>query len=350
MQQIIRNIYAHLGDDESKEIYVNRLLFSLTGDRNYIIRIIQNTELYQNICEILKTDRREKYIFGIGQWGKIITDLFWEFGFSGIIDNYAKGRYRSLPILNLKDFLKKNADASVYIASTGFHTDFYEMLRLAGIKEERIIDITGMMLDVYHERQYFDLPVLRECKEEKEIFVDGGCYDAANSDMFTKWAGNMPKKVYAFEPDENNFRICKAVLENIKDLHYELIPKGLWSSENVLKFCASANEASQLAENGKVQIPVTRLDTAVDGKATFLKMDIEGAEYEALQGAENLIRKYRPKLAISVYHKMEDIWELPNLILSFCSDYTFYLRHYSLSSEETVLYAVVRKGKKENGI
>ena len=53
-----------------------------------------------------------------------------------------------------------------------------------------------------------------------------------------------------------------------------------------------------------------------------------------------LIRSYKPKLAISVYHKAEDIWELPGLLLSFHSKYTFYLRHYSLSSEETVLYAI----------
>lgn len=350
MLQTVKNIYSHLGDEQSKEIYANRLLFSLTGDRSYIEKIILNTELYQNICKILTEDRREKYIFGIGQWGKIITDLFFEFGFSGVIDNYAKGSYRSLPILTLKEFLEKNTDASVYIASTGFHTEFYKMLQQAGIEEERIVDVTGMMLEVYHEQQYFDLPVLQKIKEESEIFVDGGCYDAANSVMFVKWAGNIQKKVYAFEPDENNFKICRAALEQMKDLSYELIPRGLWSSDGILNFCASANEASQFAENGEEQIPVTSLDLAVDGKVTFLKMDIEGAEYEALKGAKRLICRYRPKLAISIYHKLEDIWEIPKLILSFCPEYTFYLRHYSLSSEETVLYAVILDEQKEKGI
>ena len=350
MLQTVRNIYAHLGDEESKEIYANRLLFSLTGDRSYMTRIIKNTELYQNLRQILTEDKRDKYIFGIGQWGKIITDLFWEFGFSGIIDNYANGSYRELPILTLKEFIKENTDASVYIASTGFHTEFYEMLKQAGVKEERIIDVTGMMLEVYHTQQYFDLPVLQELKGEYEVFVDGGCYDAANSDMFAKWAGDIPKKAYAFEPDENNFKICKAALEKIKGMSYELIPKGLWSCDSILNFCASADEASQLAEDGEEHIPVTSLDLAVDEKVTFLKMDIEGAEYEALKGAERMIRKCRPKLAISIYHKLEDIWELPKLILSFCPDYTFYLRHYSLSSEETVLYAVISDRQRENCI
>ena len=107
-----------------------------------------------------------------------------------------------------------------------------------------------------------------------------------------------------------------------------------------MDFRASSNEGSRLVAGGGTCIPVTSLDAVIDGKVTFIKMDIEGAEYEALKGAERLIREYKPKLAVSVYHKPEDIWELPGLILSFCPEYTFYLRHYSLSSEETVLYAV----------
>ena len=151
---------------------------------------------------------------------------------------------------------------------------------------------------------------------------------------------SVQKTIFAFEPDENNFRKCKSVLERIDNVSYQLIPKGLWNSEAVLDFCASSNEGSRFVAGGGTCIPVTSLDAVIDGKVTFIKMDIEGAEYEALKGAERLIREYKPKLAVSVYHKPEDIWELPGLILSFCPEYTFYLRHYSLSSEETVLYAV----------
>lgn len=73
---------------------------------------------------------------------------------------------------------------------------------------------------------------------------------------------------------------------------------------------------------------------------TFIKMDIEGAEKEALIGAEQIIRCHKPKLAICVYHKPEDIYVLPELINSFREDYRFYLRHYSNTIYETVLYAV----------
>ena len=69
-------------------------------------------------------------------------------------------------------------------------------------------------------------------------------------------------------------------------------------------------------------------------------MDVEGAEINALKGAEKLIKKYKPKLAICIYHKMEDMWEIPGLILSYVPEYKLYLRHYSPSKDETVLYCL----------
>lgn len=338
--QNIQNIYNHLGDEESRRMYADRLLFSLTGDRRYMTDIIKNTALYQKVYEILGNDKRRKYIASAGQWGKIIADLFEESGFSGMIDNHVTGSYKGLPVMSMTEFAENISDGTVYIASTSFHAEFSQMLEKAGIGGDRVIDVTGMMLDVYHHQQYFDLPFLQGNREEHEIFVDGGCYDGENSRMFAEWAGSVQKTIFAFEPDENNFRKCKSVLERIDNVSYQLIPKGLWNSEAVLDFCASSNEGSRFVAGGGTCIPVTSLDAVIDGKVTFIKMDIEGAEYEALKGAERLIREYKPKLAVSVYHKPEDIWELPGLILSFCPEYTFYLRHYSLSSEETVLYAV----------
>lgn len=336
----IRNVYDHIGDEESRNIYANRLLFSLTGDRKYMTDIIKNTALYQSIYKILVDDDRKKYIAGAGQWGKVIADLFIENGLSGIIDNHKMGSYHNLPIISLKEFLNYRENASVYIASTSFHDDFIRLLQDAGVNKDQIVDVSGMMLDVYHSKQYFDLPYLLEKREEHEVFIDGGCYDGANVIQFLKWAGNSRKTVYAFEPDRQNVEKCNIILKKVNGLTYYLIAKGLWTSSATLNFSSKANEASSFTQNGGTQIPVTSLDEEVHERVTFVKLDIEGAEYEALKGAERIIRQYKPKLAISVYHKWEDIWELPKLILSFCSGYTFYLRHYSLSSEETVLYAV----------
>ncbi len=84
-------------------------------------------------------------------------------------------------------------------------------------------------------------------------------------------------------------------------------------------------------------------DFAKGRRIIYIKMDIEGAEAEALRGAARVIKEQKPKLAISVYHKERDIWEIPALILSYCPEYKFYLRHYSFSWYDTVLYAAVEE-------
>jgi hypothetical protein len=76
---------------------------------------------------------------------------------------------------------------------------------------------------------------------------------------------------------------------------------------------------------------VTRID--------FIKMDIEGAELAALHGAEQTLKRFRPKLAITVYHQLADFWEIPQYIESLGLGYRFYLRHFTIHAEETVLFA-----------
>lgn len=75
-------------------------------------------------------------------------------------------------------------------------------------------------------------------------------------------------------------------------------------------------------------------------RVTFLKLDIEGAEMEALRGAGQIIRTQKPKLAVSVYHRRDDIWRIPMLLLSYVPTYRFYLRVYSFTGKDTVLYAI----------
>lgn len=121
-----------------------------------------------------------------------------------------------------------------------------------------------------------------------------------------------------------------------------VIEKGCWSENTQIGFDC-AGEGSSIVENSACTsvIETTSIDEILDGgEATYIKMDIEGAEYEALLGAKNTIKKYKPKCAISIYHKRCDIWEIPILLLSYNPDYKFYLRTYSFSGNDTVLYAL----------
>lgn len=189
------------------------------------------------------------------------------------------------------------------------------------------------------QEQYFAPEIIT--LSNSEIFVDGGMYTGDTASMFFKLAGGKYKQYYGFEPDEKNL---EAATKNLcSQSGVTIIPKGLWSSEARLAFSGSLTSSSKLDEtDGDSFVEVTALDVYFYDKAppTFIKMDIEGAELEALKGAKKIIREHKPKLAVCAYHKPEDLYTLPELIRNYRSDYKFYLRHYTESIYETVLYAV----------
>ena len=125
------------------------------------------------------------------------------------------------------------------------------------------------------------------------------------------------------------------------DADIKLYNAGLWSEDKTLYFERMGNAGSRIVkEKTETSIKTVALDNCVSGPVTFIKMDIEGAELEALKGSREIIKKYRPRLAISAYHKKEDLVELPLYIKELVSDYKLYIRHYSNAGIETVLYAV----------
>ena len=187
--------------------------------------------------------------------------------------------------------------------------------------------------------QYFDPELITpSCGE---IFVDGGMYTGDTAECFFEWVGVNYTHYYGFEPDGENYSFAMKNLEGRRNV--TIIQKGLWSGETQLSFSGNLTSSSKLTdEESAGSIGVISLDEYFIDKEppTFIKMDIEGAEFEALKGAERIIRENKPKLAVCAYHKPEDIYTLPELIKSFCVDYQFYLRHYTNFIYETVLYAL----------
>ena len=82
-------------------------------------------------------------------------------------------------------------------------------------------------------------------------------------------------------------------------------------------------------------------DVLKNKKVTFVKMDIEGAEPQALRGAENIIRTQKPRLAICIYHDLKHLWEIPFYIKNLVPEYKIYLRHHTNLEYETVCYAII---------
>ena len=93
-------------------------------------------------------------------------------------------------------------------------------------------------------------------------------------------------------------------------------------------------------------MPVTTIDDVLGARRlTYVKMNIEGAEIDALQGGWNAICKWLPRLAISVYHRASDLWRIPEVISEISSEYQLYLRQHDGGIIETVLYASPRSGE-----
>lgn len=122
------------------------------------------------------------------------------------------------------------------------------------------------------------------------------------------------------------------------------VNKGISNVNGIVAFLENEElrGSSAIDKSGNTEIEVVRLDDFIpsDEKITFIKMDIEGAEIDALNGCKNILQKYKPKLAICIYHKPDDLWEIPLLIKRLVPDYKIYVRHYSNYLWETVCYAV----------
>jgi FkbM family methyltransferase len=176
---------------------------------------------------------------------------------------------------------------------------------------------------------------------DKEVLVDCGAYDGDTLIKFNEITHSEYEKIYAFEPDPENYLKLKEMAEQLHDV--TLINKGLWKESTILYF-NSQGDASKISEDGDLTVNVISIDEVVGAnKVTMIKMDIEGSELCALHGAQNTIRRWLPKLAICMYHRKEDMITIPQYIQSILGKdqkYNFYLRHHSYSYCETVLYAI----------
>jgi FkbM family methyltransferase len=177
---------------------------------------------------------------------------------------------------------------------------------------------------------------------DNEIFVDAGVLDGATSMDFIARTGGIFDKIYAFEPVDYWYNTARNKLnEYIEEDRIVLVEKGLFDKVGKISFSDRETiGASRISETGNTSIVTTTVDEEISGPVTFIKMDIEGAELAALEGAKNKIAKYKPKLAICVYHKLADLWEIPLYIKSLAPEYKLYIRHYQWRCGETLVYAI----------
>lgn len=194
----------------------------------------------------------------------------------------------------------------------------------------------GYLFDCQSEKNEVYESILRLSKDES--IADLGAYDGDTIREFLSFTGGEYGRIFAFEPDAKNFKkLCAKTegLERLKRFNF-----GAWDKKETRLFEKMAGRNSH---EGKIGVPVLfdSVDNVITDRLSFIKMDIEGAEKRALEGARKTIEKYKPKLYVCAYHRNEDFFALPEEILSIRSDYKIYLRHHPyIPAWETNFYCV----------
>jgi FkbM family methyltransferase len=168
------------------------------------------------------------------------------------------------------------------------------------------------------------------------VYVDGGAYDGDTVIRFIDKVGPAYDQIYAFEPDSENFALLEARTKHLANIRR--FQQGLHSDRQTLRFAAGNDQGSYISDQGKLVIEVTAIDQAVDRPATAIKLDIEGSEAAAIEGARNQITTNRPGLCISAYHQTDDLFTLPDRIRALDPAYRLSLRQFTPWLYDTNLY------------
>ena len=188
--------------------------------------------------------------------------------------------------------------------------------------------------------KYFD----SDFEENKgfQRYIDCGAFNGDTLRDLNRLKGTV-EKAALFESDMNTFEELIKTIGNDSRIFAEeiyLYPCGVWSDTVQLRANNGIGLNSHISDDGDEIIQCVALDEVLKGfKPTFVKMDVEGAEYQALAGAINIITENKPDMVISLYHNLKDIWEIPLYINSWNLGYKFFIRVYGNGGNATMLYA-----------
>lgn len=230
------------------------------------------------------------------------------------------------------------SDVNLMVSNREVISDIYDILDddISRRTYERIIKFRLLddSLDVPtnpQDLQYFETDLYHPRNDA--VFVDAGAYNGISMTAFLKVQGGIFEKYYGFEPDSDNYlKLCNYIegMDFSEKNKSYISDCALWDKTGEIGFYSLNGPGSFVSEDiGSKIVKTTTIDNVLDGeKATFIKMNIEGSEKQALDGAKNTIRDYKPELAVAGYHRTDDLWKIPKQIISFRSDYRVNLRSY----------------------
>jgi len=364
-----RAFYNKLEDEESRMIFQYRLNYLFTGDRKHLSDMTINVNKQFHPAKIIRNinyllDNAEQYtqgaiIYSLGEnTGSCIKMLNEkQIHVHAICDILYKNReadgYLGIPVISPEEMCTKTEYKSyaVVLSNEVWQQTNSDILIANGFSSDDLFVIEGQygFTNYKYKPSYFEQDFI--VLTDNEIYVDVGCFNGDTIKKFIKACNGNYNKIYGFEPHPVNYKQTTEAIEKINAEKIKIISEGAWSSEGEFSFVTGYGDGTEagarIIEHGDLTIKTTTLDKALGNTdVTFIKMDIEGAEYEALKGAKETIKRCKPKLAICLYHRPEDILEIPIFLYSIMPDYKFYIRHHNYIKEkrnpshDTVLYAV----------
>lgn len=203
------------------------------------------------------------------------------------------------------------------------------------------MDFDGLSSPVAHAQYFpddlFDL-------SRGEVLVDCGAYDGDTLRVFFTRQPAFSGKFFAIEPDPQSFQALKQYAATLPEAWRErvtLLPLAVGASRETVRFAASGLASASVSSTGTLEVDSVPLDDVLENvRPTFIKMDIEGAELDALQGARGSIERNLPILAICVYHQPDHLWQIPLFIRSLSNQYRFFLRPHNEGGWDLVCYAI----------
>lgn len=361
---------------------------NLTSTNSIVYNLFSGiTDLANMWLERFQTEGRNLYLFGAGSAGLCFSYTFQQYGISvtAFCDNNPQKVgtvFHGLPVVSFEE-MKQDHNKFVVISAVNAFDVLIRQCETAGIPADDICSIDWLWFDkddkelilnriddfvsayshcsddlskqvfttalinrymrdrrIYKNNMcdgimYFDNDILH-LRQGQEVFLDCG---AAFGDTATQFLSLFGGKVYAYEPDDLEYQKLLHTVKGNPDII--TVHAGLGDAVCTRRFNNSSFDiGGTFEEGGNQAAQVQTIDLSLSEVPTFIKMDIQGYELNALQGAEETIRQHKPKMAICIYHKTSHFFDIPNYIFSLRPDYKMYVRHYRDDVGDTICYFI----------
>jgi FkbM family methyltransferase len=205
-----------------------------------------------------------------------------------------------------------------------------------------VADCVGLDYYLFRGQYFYQRGGISIAPEAGDTVIDGGACTGDTAAVFSNAVGPSGS-VLCFDPVANHLAVLDHNVKQFAHPNVRIMPYGL-SDKNVVAAPIELPQYSPGFRPGNLTIPLRSIDFLVNTKeistVNFIKLDVEGAELESIRGARESILRFKPKLAISLYHNPNDIFELIIYIKEKFPFYSLYLDHYTIHAEETVLYCL----------